>query len=120
LHIYNLSYVCLQFKHHTPKEDDPKTLKIPIKKLQSPIKKKKLMDMDMDIDPPSQIKDKDLFKAAETGDSSTFKSLPPERLSKALSLQNDDGRSVLHVAASSGHPEVKYFFLVDSLRFSWQ
>jgi len=76
--------------------------------------------MDMDIDHPSQIKDKDLFKAAETGDSSTFKSLPPERLSKALSLQNDDGRSVLHVAASSGHPEVKYFFLVDSLRFSWQ
>lgn len=65
----------------------------------------------MDIDPPSQIEDKDLFKAAETGDSSAFKSLPPELLSKALALQNEDGRSVLHVAASSGHPEVILFYL---------
>uniref|UniRef100_A0A2P2JH41 Ankyrin repeat family protein n=1 Tax=Rhizophora mucronata TaxID=61149 RepID=A0A2P2JH41_RHIMU len=63
----------------------------------------------MEIDPPeNQIKDKDLFKAAETGDSATLKTLSPEHLSRALSLRNDDGRSLLHVAASSGHPEVNY------------
>ncbi|KAJ4850980.1 hypothetical protein Tsubulata_047229, partial [Turnera subulata] len=53
-----------------------------------------------------QITPQLLFKAAEAGDASVFKSLPPEHLSKALSLRNDDERSLLHVAASSGHPEV--------------
>ncbi|KDO83088.1 hypothetical protein CISIN_1g026440mg [Citrus sinensis] len=60
--------------------------------------------MDMDID--QTIKDKDLFKAAETGDSSTFKSLSKQQLLKSLSLRNDDDRTLLHVAASCGHPEV--------------
>lgn len=64
----------------------------------------------MEIDPPKQaqlqIKDEDLFKAAEAGDFSIFKALSSEHLSKALSLQNDDGRSLLHVAVSSGHLEV--------------
>ena len=67
--------------------------------------------MDMEIDPPNtkpevQIKDDDLFKAAESGDASTFKSLSQKQLSKALSLRNEDCRSLLHVAASSSHPEV--------------
>ncbi|XP_049405747.1 uncharacterized protein LOC125869221 isoform X1 [Solanum stenotomum] len=54
----------------------------------------------------AQIKDKDLFKAAESGDSSLFKSLPKEQLFKSLSLRNEDARSLLHVAVSSGHTEV--------------
>uniref|UniRef100_A0A7N2R224 Uncharacterized protein n=1 Tax=Quercus lobata TaxID=97700 RepID=A0A7N2R224_QUELO len=67
--------------------------------------------MDMEIDPPNTkpevvIKDDDLFKAAESGDASTFKSLSQNQLSKALSLRNEDGRSLLHVAVSSSHPEV--------------
>ncbi|XP_038693510.1 26S proteasome non-ATPase regulatory subunit 10-like isoform X2 [Tripterygium wilfordii] len=70
-----------------------------------------MMDMHMEIDPPVKqeelkINEKDLYKAAETGDSSAFKELSREQLSKALSLRNEDGRSLLHVAASSGHPEV--------------
>ncbi|KAJ0095905.1 hypothetical protein Patl1_16732 [Pistacia atlantica] len=65
----------------------------------------------MDMDPPKRegdrpIKDKDLFKAAETGDSSTFESLSPQHLSKSLSLRNEDSRSLLHVAVSSRRPEV--------------
>ncbi|CAI0463033.1 unnamed protein product [Linum tenue] len=65
----------------------------------------------MEIDPPEQaqlpqIKDKDLFKSAETGDCSILHSLSPLQLSKALSLRNDDGRSLLHVASSSGHTKV--------------
>lgn len=54
----------------------------------------------------AQIKDKDLFKAAESGDSSLFKSLPEEQLLKSLSLRNEDDRSLLHVAVSFGHSEV--------------
>ena len=53
-----------------------------------------------------QTKEKDLFKAAETGDSSIFKSLSEEHLSKSLKLRNEDGRSLLHVAVSSSRPEV--------------
>ncbi|KAK8647505.1 hypothetical protein V6N13_121240 [Hibiscus sabdariffa] len=65
----------------------------------------------MEIDPPNesvgfQIKEKDLFKAAETGESSIFKSLSEEHLSKSLKLRNEDGRSLLHVAVSSARPEV--------------
>lgn len=69
------------------------------------------------MDPPKQsqhqpiIKDKDLFEAAETGDSSTFQSLAPEHISKSLSLRNEDGRSLLHVAVSSRRPEVPCSFL---------
>lgn len=65
--------------------------------------------MDMEIDPPKaelQIKDDDLFIAAESGDASTFKSLSREQLSRALSLRNEDGRSLLHVATSSAQSEV--------------
>ncbi|EXB65070.1 26S proteasome non-ATPase regulatory subunit 10 [Morus notabilis] len=67
--------------------------------------------MEMEIDPPRRpnrdFKPQDLFKAAETGDSSAFTSLSKEELSKSLSLRNEDGRSLLHVAASSGQLEVR-------------
>ncbi|KAB1208231.1 26S proteasome non-ATPase regulatory subunit 10 [Morella rubra] len=65
--------------------------------------------MDMEIDPPKpevQIKDDDLFQAAESGDASMFQSLSRETLSRALSLRNEDGRSLLHVAVSSARAEV--------------
>lgn len=65
--------------------------------------------MDMEIDASKDlrlIKDEDLFKAAETGDSSAFAALAPHQLSQSLSLRNEDGRSLLHVAVSSGHADV--------------
>ncbi|XP_021807604.1 26S proteasome non-ATPase regulatory subunit 10 isoform X1 [Prunus avium] len=66
--------------------------------------------MDMEIDPPKsseqQPKAEDLFKAAEAGDASVFKSLSQKQLAEALSLRNDDARSVLHVAVSSSNSEV--------------
>ena len=67
--------------------------------------------MEMEIDPPPrpecQFQHEDLFRAAETGDSSVFKALSKDQLSKSLSLRNEDGRSLLHVAASSGQLEVR-------------
>ncbi|KAK2429282.1 hypothetical protein P8452_42940 [Trifolium repens] len=59
----------------------------------------------MEVD-SENIKEKDLFKAAEEGDSSIFESLSPQSLSKSLSLTNEDARSLLHVATSSGHSKV--------------
>lgn len=64
----------------------------------------------METGPPKKsedlhIKEKDLFKAAETGDSSTFESLSEDQLSKSLKLRNEDGRSLLHVAVSSSRTE---------------
>ncbi|CAG7862173.1 unnamed protein product [Brassica rapa] len=47
-----------------------------------------------------QIRDEELFKAAESGDSSVFMSLSPQQLVKSLSFRNEDGRSLLHVSAS--------------------
>ncbi|KAI9124788.1 hypothetical protein K1719_004115 [Acacia pycnantha] len=67
------------------------------------------MNMEVDRPKPEQqpvVKAADLFKAAENGDVATFQSLSPENLSKALSLRNEDERSLLHVAASSGHTQV--------------
>lgn len=67
--------------------------------------------MDMEIDATLQrqlIKDDDLFKAAESGDSSVFRALSPEQFSKSLALRNEDGRSLLHVAVSSSHAEVRF------------
>ncbi|MBA0721475.1 hypothetical protein Golax_009016 [Gossypium laxum] len=63
----------------------------------------------MEINPPTksvEIKEKDLFKAAEKGDSSIFKSLSQDHLTKSLKLRNEDARSLLHVVVSSAHPEV--------------
>ena len=67
------------------------------------------LTMDMEIDPTepeAQIKDEDLFRAADSGDSSVFRALSPQQLLRALSLRNEDGRSLLHVATSLGHLEV--------------
>ena len=65
------------------------------------------MDMEIDtVEPESLIKDEDLFRAAESGDSSVFRALSPQQFLRALSLRNEDGRSLLHVATSSGHSEV--------------
>lgn len=70
----------------------------------------------MEIDAPKQqeskqIRDEELFKAAEWGDSSLFMSLSQEQLSKSLNFTNEDGRSLLHVAASFGHSQVCSFLL---------
>ncbi|KAL0296863.1 UNVERIFIED_CONTAM: hypothetical protein Sradi_6738400 [Sesamum radiatum] len=62
--------------------------------------------MEIDGKPATQIKVGDLFKAAESGDSSLFKSLSEEQILKASSLRNEDGRSLLHVAVSSSKTEV--------------
>ncbi|CAL5354994.1 unnamed protein product [Camellia sinensis] len=69
--------------------------------------------MEMEIDPPKKpevgaeaIKNDDFFNSAENGDSSFFEALSHDQLLKALSLRNEDCRSLLHVAASSAHPKV--------------
>ena len=60
------------------------------------------MEVDAGEEKPSE---KDLFRAAESGDADAFSSLAPADLAAALSLRNEDGRSLLHVAAASGHPK---------------
>ena len=60
---------------------------------------------------PKQIRDEELFKAAESGDSSVFMSLSPQQLAKSLSFRNEDGRSLLHVSASFGHSQVCFLYL---------
>lgn len=65
--------------------------------------------MEIDGKPAGELKD-DLFKAAETGDSSVFKSLSEEQLGEASGLRNEDGRSLLHVAVSSAQTEVLFGF----------
>ncbi|TQD87211.1 hypothetical protein C1H46_027246 [Malus baccata] len=66
------------------------------------------VDMEIDHPTPSEqkLKAEDLFKAAETGDSLAFKSLSVKQLAEAFSLRNEDVRSLLHVAVSSGRSEV--------------
>jgi 26S proteasome non-ATPase regulatory subunit 10 len=60
------------------------------------------MELDAGEDKPSE---KELFLAAESGDADAFSSLAPADLAAALALRNEDGRSLLHVAAASGHPK---------------
>ncbi|KAL0408729.1 UNVERIFIED_CONTAM: hypothetical protein Sradi_1807300 [Sesamum radiatum] len=72
----------------------------------TPVNLNRQPDMEIDGKPATQIKEGDLFKAAESGDSSLFKSLSEEQLLKASSLRNEDGRSLLHVAVSSSKREV--------------
>lgn len=57
-----------------------------------------------------QMKAEDLFKAAENGDVSLLNNLSKEHLLKALSLRDEDGRSLLHVAVSFGRSEVSCLF----------
>ncbi|CAL5409329.1 unnamed protein product [Camellia sinensis] len=84
-----------------------KTLKATLKRASSSV------SMEMEIDPPKKpevgaeaIKDDDFSNAAENDDSSFFEALSHDQLLKALSLRNEDCRSLLHVAASSAHPKV--------------
>ncbi|KAL9246345.1 hypothetical protein vseg_019892 [Gypsophila vaccaria] len=53
-----------------------------------------------------EIKEEELLKGAETGNTSVFKSLSSQQLYDSLSLRNDDARSLLHVASSFSHPHV--------------
>ncbi|KAF2595234.1 hypothetical protein F2Q70_00042389 [Brassica cretica] len=48
-----------------------------------------------------QIRDEELFKAAESGNFLVFMSLSLQQLAKSISFRNEDGRSLLHVSASS-------------------
>lgn len=71
------------------------------------------MQMEMEIDTPwepeitgTKIKGEDLFRAAETGDLAVFRNLSQEQFLTASTLRNEDDRSLIHVAASSGHAEV--------------
>ncbi len=50
-----------------------------------------------------------LFEAAESGKDGVFEHLSPEQLTKARTLRNEDDRSLLHVAASTGHTQVFVF-----------
>ncbi|GAB2296593.1 hypothetical protein Dimus_030704, partial [Dionaea muscipula] len=62
----------------------------------------------------SQLKEEDLFKAAESGDASIFNAPSPQQLSESLSFRNEDGRSFLHVAASAAHPDVVRKILAET------
>lgn len=77
--------------------------------------------MEMEIDAPGlqfpQIKGQDLFRAAESDDTSAFRALSPEQLTMALSLTDEDGRSVLHVAVSSTKLEVRLTSAVSCFVF---
>ncbi|KAG9152859.1 hypothetical protein Leryth_012477 [Lithospermum erythrorhizon] len=53
-----------------------------------------------------EIEESELMKAAEAGDVDVFKALSQQQLLKALSLRNQDHRSLLHVAVSSAKIKV--------------
>ncbi|KAM0881262.1 hypothetical protein ACQ4PT_033053 [Festuca glaucescens] len=55
------------------------------------------MEVDAGEEKPSE---KELFLAAESGDADAFSSLAPADLAAALSLRNEDGRSLLHVVTA--------------------
>ena len=71
------------------------------------------MEMEMETSKETEIKASELFKAAELGNTSLFSSFSKDQLAKFLSFRNDDGRSLLHVAASSAQSKVliKFFFI---------
>lgn len=72
----------------------------------SPVTAKMEMEIDPPANPPEAADAKLLFTAAESGDAAAFSNLSPDQLRHARSLRNDDRRSLLHVAAASGHAEV--------------
>jgi len=60
------------------------------------------MDVDAGGGGEARPSEKELFSAAESCDASALASLTPAD----LSLRNEDGRSLVHVAAAAGHPQV--------------
>lgn len=72
------------------------------------------MEMEIDASKETETTATDLFKAAESGDASLFHTFSSDQLSNFLSLRNEDGRSLLHVATSSAHSKVPFdFFAFD-------
>lgn len=72
---------------------------------------RKAMADSMDVDTQEEVigvKDEDLFRAAESGDSEVFEKLSRDEveLNRARSIRNEDARSLLHVAAAAGHHQV--------------
>ncbi|KAG2285741.1 hypothetical protein Bca52824_045345 [Brassica carinata] len=47
-----------------------------------------------------QMRDEELFKAAESGDSSVFMSLSPQQLAKSLSFRNEDVSEIVKLLSS--------------------
>ncbi|KAF8709832.1 hypothetical protein HU200_029545 [Digitaria exilis] len=72
------------------------------------------MDVDASGGGERRPSEKELFRAAESGDASAFASLTPAD----LSLRNEDSRSLLHVAAAAGRPQARkedFHFVVLAL-----
>lgn len=70
-------------------------------------------EMDMEIDEPQLMDDEArpltddaLFRAAEAGKVGILRQLSGEEIDRASSIRNEDGRSLLHVAASAAQTEV--------------
>ena len=61
------------------------------------------MDVDAGGGGEARPSEKELFSAAESCDASALASLTPAD----LSLRNEDGRSLVHVAAAAGHPQAR-------------
>jgi 26S proteasome non-ATPase regulatory subunit 10 len=61
------------------------------------------MDVDRAGGGERRPSEKELFRAAESGEAAAFSSLA----TADLSLRNEDGRSLLHVAAAAGHPQAR-------------
>lgn len=64
-------------------------------------------------------KPEELFRAAENGYVKLLASLSAETLGWARSLRNEDGRSLQHVAASSGRSEVSSPFQLAKISWLW-
>lgn len=61
----------------------------------------------------------ELFEAAAKGDIHFFEELPEQQHLQALSLRNEDGRSLLHVAAAAGNAHVlSHLLFLEQDQFS--
>uniref|UniRef100_A0A0D6R704 Uncharacterized protein n=1 Tax=Araucaria cunninghamii TaxID=56994 RepID=A0A0D6R704_ARACU len=66
------------------------------------------MEIDVPASTTTNMKDDDLFKAAESGNLEVFQRLAEDQLqlNRARSIRNEDSRSLLHVAAAAGHHQI--------------
>ncbi|KAI4972776.1 hypothetical protein ZWY2020_003701 [Hordeum vulgare] len=80
----------------------PAPSSLPLPALEVPLVVATAMEVDAGEEKPLE---KELFLAAESGATNVFASLAPTDLAAALSLRNEDGRSLIHIAAASGHPK---------------